>query len=535
MAIQSIPWYVSAASYFVVLAGSSWVHENGKIRGAAEWARRGWCRLEQMANFLSAVEKPMIICQSLCNIESYPARGNLGNACPRYGVGEGEFTVDDDRKQLGPVILQLIASKQANALKEGDLVTYRVLHVMTDRMLANTGTTVAREQSLSDFLAALQLSSPTDGDRKLSALHYAVVAGRVDFVEELLDQGADPKALTGDVTHLLDLAQEGTPLLALAASCRYQPAMVQMLLGRGHDPRDSGAKGFKSLMGNAFVLSVYQAQTVGADASAADLDASQKYRYNFDVLLEHDPTLITSRASLFGGSNSALGCGMCGAGLEFFQHVLAKYPERVKVELSEVDGMGATWLIHYLNYLGDPEVIMALLDAGLDATHTEWPPNGTVRTFMKVFRTLFRLMRKPDNVIFHFANFFGQPRPTYLHLAAAYAQTPALKYMLENTRLDVNGTNVLGATPLHLAARQGHVNVVDILLAAGANPNAKAERGRRPSDMARRRGHTALAERLKLAEAKQRPWRARGRVGPEPSADKYAAPVEVAPTHDHEK
>ena len=91
--------------------------------------------------------------------------------------------------------------------------------------------------------------------------------------------------------------------------------------------------------------------------------------------------------------------------------------------------------------------------------------------------------------------------------------------LLEKTQLDVNQPNLLKNTPLHLAARQGHAVIVDILLAAGANPNAKAERGRKPSAMAARRGHVALARRLREAEAATQPPGTRGnkyQVAPDP-------------------
>ena len=111
--------------------------------------------------------------------------------CLRYPVGEADFTVDDDRRTLGPVIQAMIESKQAAALRGGDVVTFRVLHVMKDRLLLGTGAEEEREATLSEWLAALKLAGPTDADECMGALHYAVLAGRVDLAAVLLDQGAD--------------------------------------------------------------------------------------------------------------------------------------------------------------------------------------------------------------------------------------------------------------------------------------------------------------------------------------------------------
>ena len=215
------------------------MHESGHARGLNEWARRGWCRLEQLANFLSPAQKPVIICQSTTNVETYPPRGYIGCSCLRYPVGEADFTVDDDRRTLGPVIQAMIESKQAAALRGGDVVTFRVLHVMKDRLLLGTGVEEEREATLSEWLAALKLAGPTDADECMGALHYAVLAGRVDLAAVLLDQGADlnrlvtPQYSKRGAQHLLEFADVGVSAFSLALCNRHQPEMIQMLMARG--------------------------------------------------------------------------------------------------------------------------------------------------------------------------------------------------------------------------------------------------------------------------------------------------------------
>jgi ankyrin repeat protein len=68
--------------------------------------------------------------------------------------------------------------------------------------------------------------------------------------------------------------------------------------------------------------------------------------------------------------------------------------------------------------------------------------------------------------------------------------------LLLDNGADVNAVVKDGRTPLHLAARFGHREVVELLLKHGADKTVKVSRGEatglRPVDIARQEGHTAL-------------------------------------------
>ena len=57
---------------------------------------------------------------------------------------------------------------------------------------------------------------------------------------------------------------------------------------------------------------------------------------------------------------------------------------------------------------------------------------------------------------------------------------------------DVKPATTNGWTALHVAAAQGHQEIVVLLLMHGADKTAKDTKGLRPVDRARQQGHAAL-------------------------------------------
>ncbi|XP_049958146.1 ankyrin-1-like [Schistocerca serialis cubense] len=66
---------------------------------------------------------------------------------------------------------------------------------------------------------------------------------------------------------------------------------------------------------------------------------------------------------------------------------------------------------------------------------------------------------------------------------------PSILNLLYKHGCTVNCVKQHGYTPLHVAARAGHVNLTRWLLVHGADPESKTERGHRPLDFAKLQGH----------------------------------------------
>jgi ankyrin repeat protein len=79
-----------------------------------------------------------------------------------------------------------------------------------------------------------------------------------------------------------------------------------------------------------------------------------------------------------------------------------------------------------------------------------------------------------------------------LHACIALGRNPETVRLLLAHGADVNATQAGGYTPLHQAAAAGLEEMTQMLLAAGANPEARCDQGKTPADYARERGHSAV-------------------------------------------
>jgi len=135
--------------------------------------------------------------------------------------------------------------------------------------------------------------------------------------------------------------------------------------------------------------------------------------------------------------------------------------------------------------LGDVDRLRALLDAepGLVTRFSNdgWTPLHLAGFFGHVDAVRLLLERGADANVFS----INTMRNTPLHAGLAGPLPAEGVRLLVEAGADVGARQHGGYVPLHSAANRGIVELIDLLLDRGADPDAAAEDGRRPLDFAK--------------------------------------------------
>jgi hypothetical protein len=122
---------------------------------------------------------------------------------------------------------------------------------------------------------------------------------------------------------------------------------------------------------------------------------------------------------------------------------------------------------------------------------SEWNLRWTALKYPKVYRLLQAHGANPDRSLLGMA---GDLRRRY---SGAESQLRAIAFLVEECGADVNCCSEEGITPLAAAAREGHRDIVQYLLAKGADPNREAPAWAKPLSLAEHRGHVEIADLLR--------------------------------------
>jgi ankyrin repeat protein len=81
--------------------------------------------------------------------------------------------------------------------------------------------------------------------------------------------------------------------------------------------------------------------------------------------------------------------------------------------------------------------------------------------------------------------------------AVSGGDADTVRVLLAKGKPDLEAAEESGATALHIAAGDGQVELVRLLLAAGADPAARNAEGRTPADVAAKANHADAAALLR--------------------------------------
>ncbi|CAE7836842.1 ANKRD17 [Symbiodinium sp. CCMP2592] len=232
-AIGSIPAYVARSHFFLALCPVLDCPLEAKVLSVQSWSTRAWCRLERAARELSPDS-----CWIL--IESETSMKAVGTALsfPTGPVGEGDFTVADDRQKLAPVLRKILMQKLNHSLRVGDLPGFRrhfnlqTVHLRGLEILPLAGMLSSCEGDggmVAEFLHQNGFRNVGEADSAgWRPLHYAALAGNTEVLRGLLEQRADVNCRTSRDEPMLGFPI-WTSALDLAVFFKHQEA-TQLLL-----------------------------------------------------------------------------------------------------------------------------------------------------------------------------------------------------------------------------------------------------------------------------------------------------------------
>ena len=336
--------------------------------------------------------------------------------------------------------------RQPDACEEAREPITKPIEELFDASRSGDRAAAARVLARSPELARVTGPHPIWGGEP-SALHVAVENGRTDVAALLLDAGADPNHPSG-------MYDGWTPML-IAAS-RESPELIALLRARGArvDAWEAAA------LGDAAKLSEIVERT---PMVVRERGANEAPPLHFAATVETARLLVSRNAALDALDKYGATAARAAAYGRRTRRPVARF-------LMEASGEADAWLYAALD---DVDALRAVADSGADVL-------GARRDGLNPA-----------------SGFGGTP----LHTAAALANLDTVKFLImRGADVDMSSGSD-GDRPLHYAAKRNARDVIDALLASGANPRLKdATRDATPADWARFAGHFALASYLEDSE-----------------------------------
>ena len=154
--------------------------------------------------------------------------------------------------------------------------------------------------------------------------------------------------------------------------------------------------------------------------------------------------------------------------------------------------------IHWGVRSGKVEILKYLRELGYDLNipiYNEWTPFLLAVWYerIEVIDFLSSILENPISRLWH--------DRTVFHVAADHGRHESLKCLLKikndpNVKMLINHPDLVGATPLHMAAEKGHLESVKVLTSHGASTDCTRSDGYTPLHLAAKKGHLKIVEYL---------------------------------------
>ena len=324
-----------------------------------------------------------------------------------------------------------------------------------------------------------------------------------EILEYLLKSGAEYRMLIaatlGDEARVRELLR-GDPSLANAADpCWRRPlsaaaskghtASVRLLLEHGADPNakeaicqggfalhEAAEKGFIEIA--QLLLDKGAVPEHWVDSSGDSLFASQRHPKILHLLYSYGGTM---ELQVYAAAHR----------IDVIAEVLKLAPSKA----NEVLPYG--WDDNGTEDLALNIMRLAIRYGARFENASEWNLRWTALKYPKVYRLLQEHGANPDLSLLGMA---GDLRRRY---GGAEGQLRAIAFLVEECGANVNCRNEEGLTPLAAAAREDHRDIVEYLLAKGADPDQDAPAWAKPLSLAEHRGHVDIAHLLRSRSKSQ--------------------------------
>jgi ankyrin repeat protein len=451
----------------------------------------------------------------------------------------------DERRRSTPL---LIAARSGHA----DVVKYLITKGADIHAADNQGMTplaMARQQGHTEIVELLRqhgaketlhgavasgdidevkklLSRGEDADAKNEALLLALNSNRMDIAEQLVDNGANVNAISGQTGKplLLSLGRKesmefllskgadiearngnGLTLLYLQASYSNRPDyldVIKMALDRGANIESRGHSDCTPL-NNAIACGRREAAELLL-ARGADLHAISKFGGTavHGAMGQRQPEMVRWAVA---------------KGIDLPPLNLAAYfgeMDRVRSLLSGGADVNQKDVAQYTPLhcavLGDNrEIVELLIDRGADIEARQC--GNETPLFCACawgYLEIAKLLIGEGAEVSARAGHRGEKwyNLTPLHLAALMGHTDVVQYLLAqgaDIHITCSCFDEEDFTPLHLAAQHDRLDVVKVLIAKGVDVNLKTNKGRTALDLAKERKHTGIIELLCKHGAKE--------------------------------